>query len=251
MRNSPFSDASIRSMLDELGIGLKEGEIRTNNVAAVIVTADLPAYANKGTRIDVNVASIGDAKSLRGGTLVFTPLYGGDGEIYASAQGRLIVSGFSVEGNASEVTSNTPTAARMPNAGIVEKPAPGSLEDEKLLVLTLANPDFDTAVAITDAINARTKTSFGKALAREIDNRSVEVEIPGGTSPARFFSEIGKLLISPDTPAKSSVIRAAAFGFISTMIALETFASSLTIRDAESTGSISINCNAAASGRIF
>ncbi|MCC0019915.1 MAG: flagellar basal body P-ring protein FlgI [Nitratireductor sp.] len=202
MRNAPFSDASMRSMLDQLGIGISSGDIRTKNVAAVLVTANLPAYANKGTRIDVNISSIGDATSLRGGTLVFTPLYGGDGEIYASAQGGLIVSSFQAEGDAASVTSNTPTAARIPNAGIVERSAPGSFSDEKLLVLALSNPDYETAVEIADSINEYTGRSFGTKLAREVDNRSVEVKVPNGTTPARFYAAIGKLLVTPDTPAR-------------------------------------------------
>ena len=94
LRNSPFTEASIKSMLDQLGIGRTNDNFRTKNVAAVLVTAKLPPFANKGSRLDVNVSSLGDASSLRGGTLVFTALYGGDGEIYASAQGSLVVSGF-------------------------------------------------------------------------------------------------------------------------------------------------------------
>jgi flagellar P-ring protein precursor FlgI len=110
MRNSPFTEASIRSMLDQLGIGRTNDDFRTRNVAAVLVTSQLPSYANKGTSIDVNVSSMGDASSLRGGTLVFTALYGGDGKIYASAQGSLVVSGFSADGDGANTDSNTPMA---------------------------------------------------------------------------------------------------------------------------------------------
>jgi flagellar P-ring protein FlgI len=202
LRNAPFAESSMRSMLDQLGIGLNSAEIRTRNVAAVLVTAELPPYANKGMRVDVHVASIGDATSLRGGTLVFSPLYGGDGKIYASAQGRLIVSGFSAEGDASDVDNNTPTASRIPNGGIVERPAPGNLEGERVLVLNLSNPDFDTAIAITDRINEFTSTRYNQRLAREIDHQSVKVSVPAADTPARFFASIGRLTVQPDTPAR-------------------------------------------------
>ena len=202
LRNAPFAESSMRSMLDQLGIGLNSAEIRTRNVAAVLVTAELPPYANKGMRIDVHVASIGDATSLRGGTLVFSPLYGGDGKIYASAQGRLVVSGFSAEGEGSDVDNNTPTAARIPNGGIVEHPAPGNLESERVLVLSLSNPDFDTAIAITDRINEFTKTRYNQHLAREIDQQSIQVAVPASDTPARFFASIGRLTVQPDTPAR-------------------------------------------------
>lgn len=202
LRNAPFAESSIRSMLDQLGIGLNSAEIRTRNVAAVMVTAELPPYSNKGMRIDVNVASIGDASSLRGGTLIFSPLYGGDGRIYASAQGRLVVSGFQAEGDAAEVSENTPTAARIPNGAIVETPAPGNLADERILVLNLANPDFDTAVAITDRINDYTSTRYHQNLAHEVDQQSIQVTVPAAASPARFFAEIGRLTVMPDAPAR-------------------------------------------------
>ncbi|MBO6814741.1 MAG: flagellar basal body P-ring protein FlgI [Rhizobiaceae bacterium] len=202
LRNAPFTEASIKAMLDQLGIGRTSDEFRTRNVAAVMVTAKLPAFANKGTRIDVNVSSIGDASSLRGGTLVFTPLYGGDGKIYASAQGGLVVSGFSVEGDAADVDSSTPTAARVPNGAIVEMPAPGSLNDEKLLVLQLSNPDFDTAIAIVDRINQHTLRKYNRKLAEEVDHRSIAVHVPPGISTTRFYASFGQLTVKPDTPAR-------------------------------------------------
>ena len=202
LRNSPFTEASIKSMLDQLGIGKSNNDFRTKNVAAVLVTASLPAFANKGSRIDVNISSIGDASSLRGGTLVFTPLYGGDGEIYAMAQGSLVVSGFSAEGDAAEVSSSTPTAARIPNGAIVETAAPGNLNDEDFLVLQLSNPDFDTAIAIVDRINKFTSQKYSKKFASEVDHQSVLVNIPKNVSATRFFASIGKLVVVPDTAAR-------------------------------------------------
>lgn len=202
LRNSPFTEASIKSMLDQLGIGRTSDQLRTKNIAAVIVTAKLPPFANKGTRIDVTVSSIGDASSLRGGTLVFTPLYGGDGQIYASAQGGLVVSGFSAEGEAAEIANGNPTSGRIPNGGIVETAAPGNLNHENKLVLQLANPDFNTAVSIVDAINHFARGRYSSNLAAEIDHRSIAVKIPQGVSPTRLFASIGRLVVEPDVAAR-------------------------------------------------
>ncbi len=202
LRNAPFTEASIKSMLDQLGIGRTTDDFRTKNVAAVMVTAKLPAYANKGTRIDVNVSSLGDASSLRGGTLVFTALYGGDGQIYASAQGSLVVSGLSVDGDAASADANTPTSGRVPNGAVVEQPAPGNLSNEDFLVLQLTNPDFNTAVSIVDRINEYTKSKYNRRLAREIDHRSIIVDKPKGISTARFYASFSTLTVVPDTPAR-------------------------------------------------
>lgn len=202
LRNAPFTESSIKSMLDQLGIGRTSDNLRTNNVAAVLVTAKLPSFANKGTRIDVTVSSIGDASSLRGGTLVITSLYGADGEIYASAQGGLVVSGVSADGDAADVDVGTPTSGRIPNGAIVENSAPGNLNDEEILVLQLTNPDFDTAIAIVDRINDFTLNRYNKKLASEVDHTSVVVAVPPRVSTARFFASFGNLMIEPDTPAR-------------------------------------------------
>lgn len=202
LRNSPFTEASMKSMLDQLGVGRSNDQFRTKNLAAVLVTADLPPFVGKGTRVDVNVASIGDATSLQGGTLIFTPLYGGDGAIYASAQGSLVVSGFSAEGDAAELVQNTPTSARIPNGAIVETAAPGNLNQERMLILQLINPDFSTAVGITDVINQFTGERYGEAFASELNHQSVRVDVPSSVTPTRFFSQLGSLLIEPDMPAR-------------------------------------------------
>src|SRR5688572_3642063 len=114
LRNSPFTEQSLRSMLDRLGINLRGQEPRSRNIAAVIVTAELPAFAGKGSRIDVSVSSLGDATSLAGGTLVFTPLTAADGRVYAVAQGAVTVSGFSSSGEAENLTQGVPTSGRIP-----------------------------------------------------------------------------------------------------------------------------------------
>ena len=202
LRNSPFTENSLKAMLDRLGIGQSNVGMRTKNVAAVVVTAKLPAFANPGLKIDVTVSSIGDASTLRGGTLLLTPLYGADGEIYAAGQGGLIVSGFSAGGAGAEVTNNVPTTARIPGGASVETSAPGNLNKEKKLVLQLTNPDFNTVISITDRINQYTKQKYGRRLAQERDQLSLEIVAPASVSNARFFASIGNLTIRPDTPAR-------------------------------------------------
>lgn len=202
LRNSPFTESSMRAMLDRMGVGAGEESIRTKNVAAVLVTARLPAFINPGSAVDVTVSSIGDAESLQGGTLVATPLYGADGEIYAVAQGSLVVSGFSAAGDAAEITTSTPTSARVPNGALVEREAPGNLEGESQLVLELINPDFNTVIEVTDRINEFTAGRFGGRLATERDHRSIVVRKPKGISNTRFFAAIGNIEVSPDSPAR-------------------------------------------------
>ena len=202
LRNAPFTESSMRAMLDRMGVGAGDESIRTKNVAAVLVTARLPAFVNPGSAVDVTVSSIGDAESLQGGTLVATPLYGADGEIYAVAQGALVVSGFSASGQAAEITAATPTSARIPNGALVEREAPGNLETENNLVLELINPDFNTVVEVTDRINEFTKARYGRNLAAERDQRSIMVRRPNGITNTRFFAAIGSIEVTPDTPAR-------------------------------------------------
>lgn len=202
LRNSPFTEQSIRAMLDNLGIATEGGRSRVKNVAAVIVTANLPPFVQSGSRIDVNVASLGDATSLAGGTLVMTPLRAPDGEIYAVAQGPVFVTGFSAQGEAESLTQGVPTSGRVPNGAIVERQVPGALGDVPTLTVQLRDPDFSTAVRITDAINAYTASRFGKALASEQDSRTIVIRRPSGISAARFFAELENIAVVSDTPAK-------------------------------------------------
>jgi len=202
LRNSPFTEQSIRAMLENLGIATEGGRARARNVAAVIVTANLPAFVQSGSRIDVNVSSLGDATSLAGGTLVMTPMRAADGEIYAVAQGPVFVSGFSAQGQAETLTQGVPTAGRVPNGAIVERQVQASFSDLGTLTLQLRNPDFSTAVMIVDVINEYSGSRFGKALAREQDARTVLIHKPDGISPARFISELENLIVESDTPAR-------------------------------------------------
>jgi flagellar P-ring protein precursor FlgI len=145
-RNSPFTEQSLQSMLDRMGINVRNSKTRTRNIAAVIVTAELPAFAGKGSRIDVTVGSLGDATSLQGGSLVLSPLNAADNLIYAVAQGPVAVTGFATTGKAETVTQGVPTTGRIANGGLVEREAPGRLSEETSVVLELRNPDFSTPV---------------------------------------------------------------------------------------------------------
>ncbi len=202
LRNSPFTEQALQSMLDRMGINIKGLPLRARNIAAVIVTANLPAFAGTGSRIDVTVSSVGDASSLMGGTLLMTPLTGSDGLVYAVAQGQLAVTGFNVQGQAERLTQGVPTSGRIPNGALVERQIPGQLRDLPEVVIELDNPDFKTALRITDAVNAYTRARFGKPLARERDLRTVVIQRPQQVSVARFLADIGDLRVEPDTPAK-------------------------------------------------
>lgn len=202
LRNSPYTEQALQSMLNRLGVNVQGVPLRARNVAAVTVTADLPPFAGVGSRIDVNISSVGDATSLKGGTLVVTPLMGGDGQTYAVAQGPLAVSGFTAQGAAETLTQGVPTAGRIPNGAIVERQVPGGLGNIGTLVLELDNPDFKTAATIADAINAYSTGRYGKRAARERDMRSVVLTRPAKVSRARFLAEIGELPIRPDIPAR-------------------------------------------------
>lgn len=202
LRNAPFTEQSIRAMLQNLGIATEGGQARVKNVAAVIVTANLPPFVQSGSRIDVNVASLGDATSLAGGTLIMTPMRAPDGEIYAVAQGPVFVTGFSAQGDAETLTQGVPTAGRVPNGAIVERQVEAAFGDSPTLTLQLRNPDFSTAIRITDAINAYAKGRFGKTLAAEQDARTIIISKPSGISAARFYAELENLPVQSDTPAK-------------------------------------------------
>ncbi len=202
LRSSPFTEQSMRAMLENLGVSTRGGQSRAKNVAAVIVTANLPPFVQSGARIDVNVSSMGDATSLAGGTLVMTPLRAPDGEIYAVAQGSVIVAGFSAQGQAETLTQGVPTGGRVPNGGIVERQVPASFTADTTLTLQLRNPDFSTAVRIADAINDYASHRFGRRVAQEQDARTVTIQRPQGISAARFYAELENIVIESDAPAR-------------------------------------------------
>jgi len=202
LRNSTFTEQSIESMLDRMGINVRGTQLRTRNVAAVIVTADLPPFVSAGSKIDVTVSSMGDATSLLGGTLILTSLNGLDGQTYAVAQGQVAVSGFAATGQAESVSQNVPTAGRIPNGALIEREVPGMLQDITNLTLELNNPDYNTSVRVADAINSYSVEHYGMRVAREQDQRSVILNKPPHVGTTRFMAEIGDLTVQPDMPAR-------------------------------------------------
>ncbi|WP_117190956.1 flagellar basal body P-ring protein FlgI [Rhizobium terrae] len=202
LRSSPFTDQSMRAMLQNLGISTQGSQSNAKNVAAVMVTANLPPFASPGSRIDVTVSSLGDASSLRGGTLVMTSLSGADGQIYAVAQGALVVSGFSAQGQAATLTEGVTTAARVPNGAIIERELPSKFKDSVNLVLQLRNPDFSTAVRVSDIVNSFAARRYGGPIAEPRDSQEVVVQKPKSADLARLMAEIENLVVETDTPAK-------------------------------------------------
>lgn len=168
IRNSPFTEEALANLLERLGINVNGEQFRPKNVAAVLVTAELPAFARAGRRIDVSVAAIGDASSLRGGTLIMTPLNAADGQIYAVAQGSVIAGGVSVEGDAASVTKGVPTSGMIPDGARVELEIAFDLAQLTDLRLALRDPDFTTASRIARAINGK----LGRDTARMQDSGS-------------------------------------------------------------------------------
>ncbi|WP_082659390.1 flagellar basal body P-ring protein FlgI [Aureimonas sp. AU40] len=202
LRNSPFTEQSLQSMLDRMGVNVRSANPRTRNVAAVVVTADLPAFSGIGSRIDVNVSSLGDASSLMGGTLVMTPLYGPDGEIYAVGQGALAVSGFSSEGTNESLTQGTPTTGRIAGGALIEREVPRATVETPTITMELRNPDYRTAIRVVDAINAFSVSAYGRPVAREQDFRNITLTKPAKLSSTRFIADLGDLQIAPDQAAK-------------------------------------------------
>ena len=202
LRASPFTEQSMRAMLQNLGISTQGGQSGAKNTAAVMVTATLPPFASPGSRIDVNVSSLGDATSLRGGTLIMTSLSGADGQIYAVAQGSVVVSGFTAQGQASTVTEGVTTGGRVPNGAIIERQLPSRFKDGIDLVLQLRNPDFSTAVGVADVVNRYAAQKFGAPIAEARDSQEIAVDKPKTVDLARLMADIENLEVETDTPAK-------------------------------------------------
>ncbi|MCC7305726.1 MAG: flagellar basal body P-ring protein FlgI [Alphaproteobacteria bacterium] len=198
--NSPFTEQSLMAMLERLGISVRGQNMNTGNVAAVMVTATLPPFTNQGSHIDVNIASLGDAKSLQGGTLLVTPLLAADGEVYAVAQGGVSIAGFTASGDASSVTQNIPTSGRIAGGAIVEREIGFSLAELPQVKLTLKNPDFTTARRIAQAINGYTSST----LATAENSSSIILKKPDhfDGSIVDLITDIEQLPIQPDQPAR-------------------------------------------------
>lgn len=200
LTNSPFTETSLVGMLERLGVNTRGTSMKTKNVAAVMVTATLPAFASQGSRVDVVVSTLGDAKSLTGGTLLVTPLLGADGEVYAVAQGALAVGGFSASGQGTSITKGVPTSGRIANGAIVEREIQFRLADLGSMRLSLRNPDFTTSNRVAAAINQHMKSDVAAAL----DAATVRVLVPDARrhDVVGLMTEIEQLTVAPDQVAR-------------------------------------------------
>lgn len=195
-----FTEESLIGMLERLGVNTRDGKIKTKNVAAVMVTGSLPAFARQGTRIDVSISALGDAKSLQGGTLLVTPMLGADGEVYAIAQGQVAIAGFSAQGDAQSIVKGVPTSGRIANGGIIEREILFDFANQKSIKLALRNPDFTTASRIADAINSY----LGSVAATTIDSGTVVLNLDRTRREEliQVLTDIEQLRIQPDQVAK-------------------------------------------------
>lgn len=201
----PYTTQSLSNYMQQLGITLPAGsaQLQLKNVAAVIVTAQLPAFAQPGQTIDINVSSIGNAKSLKGGTLVTTPLRGVDGEIYALAQGNLVVGGAGASAGGSKVQINHLSAGRIPAGAQVERSVPTPLQDGDTISLGLNASDFQTARHVAAAINNK----LGNGIARALDGRTVQVKAPNDPNArVNFIADLEELSIESMVPAAKVVM---------------------------------------------
>lgn len=202
--STTFTRESLASMLERLGVNVRDNTgaalLNGKNVAAVMVTATLPAFARQGSKIDVNVSALGDAKDLRGGTLLVTPLLAADGQVYAVGQGSVAVGGFKAEGQATSVTKGVPTAGRIAAGAIVEKEIGFELASVTTLKLNLNNPDFTTAKRVSDRINH----TMGRGVAFANDPSTIQIHIPEGYKgrTVEFMTLVEQLDIEPDQIAK-------------------------------------------------
>jgi flagellar P-ring protein FlgI len=201
LRNSPFTRQSLASMLERLGVNASDGNLNTRNIAAVMVTANLPPFASQGSRIDVTVSALGDARSLAGGQLLVTPLMGADQQVYAVAQGSLAVGGFAAEGaSGSSVTRGVTTAGRISSGALVEREIMFDIAGQQELRLALRNPDFTTARRIADAINA----TVGADTARTANPGTVILRRPAAYAGdmVSLLGSIENLEVAVDAPAR-------------------------------------------------
>ncbi len=200
LNNIPFTKQSLTAMLERLGVNIRGAQLRTGNVAAVMVTGNLQAFATQGTRTDVVVSALGDAKSLQGGTLLVTPLMGADGNVYAVAQGTVAVAGFQAEGDAAKIIRGVPTVGRISNGALVEREIDFAINRMSNLRLALRNPDLTTAKRIAGAIN----DFLGAPAAEPIDRATIMLAVPQkyNGNIVQLLTEIEPLQVEPDQMAK-------------------------------------------------
>jgi flagellar P-ring protein precursor FlgI len=200
LNNIPFTKQSLQAMLERMGVNIRGATIRTGNVAAVMVTGNLPPFGTQGTRMDVTVSALGDSKNLQGGTLLVTPLLGADGNVYAVAQGSVAIGGFQAEGEAAKIVRGVPTVGRIANGAIIEREIEFALNRLPNVRLALRNADFTTAKRIASAVN----DFLGAKTAEPIDPSTVQLSIPAEFkgNVVAFLTEIEQLQVEPDLAAK-------------------------------------------------
>jgi len=200
LNNAPFTRQSLQAMLERMGVNTRGENVRTANVAAVMVTANLPAFSTQGSRIDVTVSALGDSDSLQGGTLLVTPLLGADGEVYAIAQGPVTINGFSAQGDAASVVSGVPTTGRISGGGLIEREIAFALGAEHSLRLSLRNPDLTTARRIAAAVN----DLIGLPVAIPTDPSTVRLTLPQqfNGNIVDLLTDIEQLVVNTDQPAR-------------------------------------------------
>lgn len=203
---APFTGQSLTAMLQQFGVLLPQGvTMQPRNIAAVMVTASLPAFAQPGQQLDINVSSIGNAKSLRGGTLIATPLRGADGQVYAIAQGNLVVGGAGASAGGSKVQINHLSAGRIPAGALVERSVPTPLSHGDFIQFDLNSSDFGTARAVAQAINK----AKGAGVAQALDGRVVRVRAPSTPDErVAFLADVENLAVDSAAPAARVVINA-------------------------------------------
>jgi flagellar P-ring protein precursor FlgI len=200
LNNSPFTKQSLQAMLERLGVNTAGENMRTANVAAVMVTANLPSFSTQGSRLDVNVSSLGDSSSLQGGTLLVTPLLGADGEVYAIAQGSVTINGFKAEGDAATIISGVPTTGRISSGGLIEREINFSLGAQRELRLALKNPDLTTSRRVALSIN----DFIGVPCATPEDGSTVRIVLPPNFNGniVDLLTDVEQLVIETDQAAK-------------------------------------------------
>ena len=200
LNNAPFTEQSLRVMLNRLGAGVGDADFSTANVAAVMVTANLPPFSTAGSRIDINVSALGDASSLRGGTLLVTQLLGAGGDVYALAQGPVAIAGFAAQGEAASIVQGVPTSGRITNGAIVEREIPFQLASLRKLRLALRNPDLTTSRRVAKTINS----FIGAGTAEPLDPATIMLRLTRGFDGniVDLLTDIEQLIVDPDQIAR-------------------------------------------------